>query len=222
MAGACSADGDDTAAAGTTTTTAATTATLPPLPGARCCTGVSVDPGRYLLPDRFAPLTSIDVPDGWTIVNEARGRYLAFGRGANVLGMPSQLVMLLAGPAAEHANLADDISSSPELGIRNDSTSTASGVTARQLDAVAHPNPGYAGSPGADIAAGTQRLTALGPLVAGGFGLTTSTPAARLRFVLRQHGEVLFVAVIEAPAPEFDAFSAAADELVAGVGDPDL
>jgi hypothetical protein len=217
LVGACSADGDDNPASPEPPTTTEATEVAVSLPAAACCTGVPIDAGPYLLPERFAPLTTIELPDGWTIVNEAAARYLAFGRGSNDIGTPSQLVMLLAGPAADHADLADDIASSPELEILADSTTTESGIESRQLDAIARPNPDFIGAPAADIAPGTQRLTALGPLVSSNFGLVTSTPEARLRFVLRREGELLLVAVIEAPAADFDAFAAAADELLAGL-----
>jgi hypothetical protein len=207
----CGDDDDTGSAAATAPASVVTSLADPRLPRVGCCSAEPIDAGRYALPSGYEPFTAIVVPDGWLLTNEQAARYLAFGQGTNEVGTPSRLVALYRGAAADRDAMLAAIVASTELEIL--ASDNATGV----VDARALPNPGYEGSPSADIAGGTQRLPALSPLVAQGFALTTSTPEARLRFSLRTQGDLLLVAVVEAPAPEFDAFVADADELLAGL-----
>jgi hypothetical protein len=212
VAAGCGDDDPARTTAATTEATAGAPSTAPaPLPVVACCDAEPIAPGRYALPAGYAPLATVDVPSGWAVTNDVAARYLAFGQEENEVGTPLRTVTLYRGAAGDRDATLAAIVASADLDV------LAVDETAGFVDAAARANPGFAGSPGADIAAGTRRLPALAPFVAQGFAVTTSSPEARLRFSLRTEGELLLVSVVEAPAPSFDAFAAAADELLAGL-----
>lgn len=68
--------------------------------------------------------------------------------------------------------------------------------------------------PGSDIAAGTVDLDPLEAFVEAGFGLTTSTPEAHLRFLVIEVDGRALVVMLEAPAADAETFFGRAEAML--------
>lgn len=197
-------------------------AIVPPLPVQPCCRELPLPAGRYGLPAWLRLDLRIEPAEGWGLINEAKAKYLAFGRGQNSVGTMDRLVALMGTP---EGTTDDEVVEHLEAmqTIRYDGPPTltdVAGFEADELIGTALPNPDEAGDPAADIPAGVVDLDALEAFVSPGLRLTTSTPEARVRIQIIEVGEEVLVAFAEAPPTEADAFFAEVDALLGTIAMP--
>ncbi len=181
-----------------------------------CCHGADVAPATYASPPWFAPKLVMDVGPGWRSVNAGDFRLFALGQGRNDLQDMSRNVYFFTVPPS-HTTLLVDLARMP--GVQPDGPSkpaTLAGLPARQLDAVAAPDPTVAEDRTLGVSAKSRALPVLDRyVVASGFHVITATAGPRLRFLVAPVRSQLLLVMIEAPPKEFAAFAAEASRLLA-------
>lgn len=201
----------------TTTTAVSPTPTTPDLasfPTASCCVGQSVEPGRYRLP--LSPALSVELGAEWRVIREPNASLFALVQGTNVVGGAGRWLYFFVLPPTMTADaLLGQIESMPEVVIGGTRAPVSvAGFAGLQVDALAAPNPDFAGSAAGGIPPGTQHLPAIEELVATGFSITTASPEAVLRFITLDVSDRTLLVLAEAPTSEFDAFAVEADAVL--------
>jgi hypothetical protein len=201
--------------------TLAPTDTLAPIsqfqsfPGARCCNGASVEPGEYELPSWVGIPLTMQVGEGWQVVNEKAARLFMLGKGENIFKDPTQAFVFIAIPGANPQTILESIQRDKALTPGGEMTErTLAGFSGLQLDLSAKPNPDYEGDKEAEIPPGVQFLTSVGKYFAEGFFWTTWSAEARLRFIALNVGDHVLLFQIDAPPAEFESFAAEADQVL--------
>jgi hypothetical protein len=184
-------------------------------PGAKCCNGTPVEPGEYALPAWFEIPLSMEVGEGWQVVNEKAARLFMLGKGESVFNDPTQAFVFIAIPDGDPATVLASIGNDPGLIEQGEMTETTiAGLPGLQLDFSGRPNPGYEGDQEAEIPPGVQFLPSVGKYFAEGFFWTTWSAESRLRFIALDAGEHVLLLQIDAPAVEFEDFAAEADRVL--------
>lgn len=196
----------------TATATAAPEPAFRTVPAVDCCRGRTLSAGRYALPSWLGIPLTVDVAEGWKVLNEEQALLFALGRGQNVQNNPSELLVFMnatqATPTANPERVIAGLQGSPELSALGEPASvTMAGFSGWQVDSVALPNPDYQGDPSADIPPGVQFLPAIEQYFAPGFAWTTSSPEALIRTIALQVGDQTLVICVEAPPDTFEAFA---------------
>ena len=184
-------------------------------PRANCCKARAVEEGDYDLPAWLDLPLTIDVGEGWSVLNEEKARLFLFaGKGRNEFNDPSQVLVFIVIPDADPQEILNTIRNSPELIPDDIVETTIARFSGWQFDATAKPNPGYEGDRNADIPPGVQFLPAINQYFTPGFLWTTWTAEPRLRFVVLNAGEQMLLLEIESPPAEFDAFAREAEQVL--------
>jgi hypothetical protein len=184
-----------------------------------CCRGRTLEPGRYAVPPWLGIPLSVDVGEGWRVLNEERAQLFLLGRGENVQNNPNQMIAFLNAttetPTADPESVLAGVVGAPEMAVIAEPMSiTIAGFEGLQMDSVALPNPDYKGSPADDIPPGVQFLPVFEQYFAPGFAWTTSSPEVRVRTIALQAGDQTLVIYMEAPQDEFDQFAADAEAIL--------
>jgi hypothetical protein len=179
-------------------------------PTVGCCAGVEIEAGTYALPCWFGIPLELEVPEGWRVINESRAGLLMLGRGANELGNPDRIVLLVDATAAGMSSetLINGIVGVPQVeAVSEASPVVLAGFDGSQARMNALPNPDYEGDPEADIPPGVQPLPAIGRFFAEGFQWTTTTPEAQISVAAVGVGDRMLLVYLEAPPGELDALA---------------
>jgi DNA-binding beta-propeller fold protein YncE len=189
---------------------------LKDFPQADCCRGLILRPGLYMLPDWLDIPLSIDVPDGWRVMNEERAKLFTLVRGKNELNNPSELIVFInttqAGSVDELlALLREEPNIIPAGEMTESQIANFKGV---QQDYFVTPNPDYAGDPRDDIPPGVHFLKVVEQFFTPGFEWTSSSPEANLRFEVFEAGESILFLYLESPTDSFDTFIADASQIL--------
>ncbi len=189
---------------------------LKSFPGANCCKARAVEAGDYDLPAWMDLPLTMDVGEGWSVLNEEKARlFLLAGKGRNEYNDPSQVLVFIVISDGDPHDTLNSIKNSPELTPKSELIeATIAGFSGWQFDATAKPNPGYEGDRNADIPPGVQFLPAINQYLTPGFLWTTWTAEPRLRFVALNAGEQMLLLEIESPPAEFDAFAREAEQVL--------
>jgi hypothetical protein len=185
-------------------------------PGVSCCRGQAVDPGAYKAPAWLDIPLTMEVGDGWRVLNEQAARlFLLAGKGRNEFNDPSQVLVFITIPDEDTQVVLASIRNSPELTLVSEITETTiAGFSGWQFDASAKPNPGNEGSLENSIPPGSQSLPAVAKYFAPGFLWTTWTAEPRMRFLALNTGEQVLLLVIESPPEEFEAFAGESNQVL--------
>jgi hypothetical protein len=177
-------------------------------PGVGCCRGKIIEPGEYQLPTWLGIPLTLDVGEGWRVMNEEQALlFLLAGQGRNSFGDPSQVLVFIAIPDGDPQQVLTPIRNSPELiSVGELSETTIAGFSGWQFDAMVKANPGNEGSPENGIPPGAQSLPAINKYFTPGFLWTTWTAEPRLRFIALNVGQQGLLLEIESPPAEFEAF----------------
>lgn len=192
------------------TPTPAATAAFLTIPKITCCRGYALAPGRYGVPQWLRIPATIDVHAGWRVLNEPPAKLFLLGRGENVQGNPSQMVVFLnvTGTGAAES-VIEGIRAAPELTeSAAPAAVTVAGFAGLQLDMTAKANPGYEGDAAADIPPGVQFLPVIEQYFARGFAWTTSSPEAQVRAIVLTVRDQVLLLYLEAPSGELEALAA--------------
>jgi hypothetical protein len=189
--------------------TTAATAEVLAIPPITCCRGYALEPGRYEVPRWLDIPSTIDIPDGWRVLNEPPAKLFLLGRGRNVQDNPSQMILFLnVTGTGTPESIIDGIRDASELTeAAAPSATTVAGFPGLRVDMAAKPNPGFEGDPASDIPPGVQYLPVIEQYFARGFAWTTSSPEAQVRAVALTVGTQLLLLYLEAPSGELDAFA---------------
>jgi hypothetical protein len=185
-------------------------------PSANCCKARTVEAGEYELPTwKGIPLT-VEVGEGWGVLNEEAARlFLLAGKGRNEFNDPSQVLVLIAIPNGDPQDVLASVQNAPELTSVGEITETTiTGFSGWQFGAVAKPNPGNEGRPEDGIPPGSQTLPSVGRYFTPGFLWTTWTAEPHMQFIAVAAGEYVLLFVIESPPAEFEAFAGEANKLL--------
>lgn len=198
--------------------------TAPPTPAARlltvpsvtCCRGLPILAGTYKVPDWLELPLSVEIGEGWRVMNEASALLFLIGRGQNVQNNPSQMIVLLkVSDRRTPRGLIEAVQAAPELvTVSAPVTVTVAGFSGLQLDSMALPNPSYAGSAQDDIPPGVQFLPVFRAFFSPGFAWTTSSPEATVRTLALRVDQRTLLFYLEAPTAEFEQFAADAEALL--------
>jgi hypothetical protein len=186
------------------------------IPPVSCCRGQGLEAGRYAVPAWLGIPLTIEVGEGWRVLNEQAARLFLIGRGENVQNNPSQMLVFLNGTdQTTPGALIASVQQAPELtAMAEPRTIELAGFSGSQLDLTAKPNPEYEGSQAADIPPGVQVLPVLTQFFTPGFLWTTSSPEAQIRIVVLTMGDQTLLIYLEAPPHEFDHFAADATSIL--------
>ena len=185
-------------------------------PEVNCCRGKSLEAGRYELPTWFGIPLTVEVGEGWKVLNEEAALLFEIGRGENIQKNPSQMIVFLnVTGRGSPETLISSVKNAPELTTTAESVSvTIAGFSGLQLDSTAKPNPGYAGDPAADIPPEVQFLPVFMKYFTPGFLWTTSSPEARVRTIALTIDNQTLLLYLEAPQEEFEAFTVDAEQIL--------
>jgi hypothetical protein len=195
--------------------TSTPTSAFPSFPRANCCDGREVEAGEYALPAWFGMPLSIEIDDGWRVLNEEAARLFMLGKGRSIYNDPTQVLVFMPAPDGDPQAILDSIREEPGLNPQGEiAETTIAGFPGLQLDLKANPNPDYPGNEQAEIPPGVQFLPAVNKYFAEGFMWTTWTAEAQLRFIALQVDEDVLLIEIESPPAEFESFASQADEVL--------
>lgn len=188
-------------------------------PSVDCCRGRTLGAGRYAVPPWLGIPLTVDVGEGWRVLNEERAQLFLLGRGENAQNNPNQIIAFLNAtvhsPAGSPESVLAGVAGAPELTVVAEPSSiTIDGFEGLQMDSVALPNPDYKGSPADDIPPGVQFLPVIEQYFAPGFAWTTSSPEAQVRTIALQVGDQTLVFYMEAPQDEFEQFATDAETIL--------
>jgi hypothetical protein len=178
-------------------------------PRANCCKARTVEAGKYELPSWMEIPLTVEVDEGWGVLNEEAARlFLLAGKGRNEFNDPSQVMVFIAIPNGDPQDVLTSIQNAPELmSVGEITETTIAGFSGWQFDAVAKPNPGNEGKPEDGIPPGSQTLPSVGRYFTPGFLWTTWTAEPHMRFIALNAGEQVLLFVIESPPAKFEAFT---------------
>ena len=199
-----------------TDTPPSTAVALLKIPTVNCCRGQELGAGRYEFPSWLGIPLTVDVGEGWRVLNEQAALLFLLGRGMNVQNNPSQLIVFInvTGKTTPEA-LIDLVQGAPELTTLSEpAIVTLAGFPGMQLDSTAKPNASYEGSEAQDIPPGVQFLPVFKEYFTPGFLWTTSSPEARLRTIVLTVDDQTLLLYLEAPPKEFDQFAADAESIL--------
>jgi hypothetical protein len=184
-------------------------------PGTQCCNGTPVEPGEYALPSWTGLPLTLEVGDGWQVINEQGARLFMLGKGESMFNDPTQAFVFIAIPDGDPQAVLASIKNDQALTAQGEIIETTiAGFPGLQLDLTAKPNPDYRGNNSAEVPPGVQFLTSVGKYFAEGFLWTTWSAEAQLRFIALEIGEdVLLIQIDSAPA-EFEPFATEADNVL--------
>jgi hypothetical protein len=184
-------------------------------PRTNCCNGTPVEPGEYELPVWVGIPLTLELGEGWQVVNEEAARLFMLGKGENIFNDPTQALVFVPIQDEDPQLILGSIKSEKGLTPQGEMTETTiAGFPGMQLDLSANPNPGYEGDKQSEIPPGVQFLTSVGRYFAEGFNWTTWSAEARLRFIALDMGEDVLLLQIDAPPAEFETFAAEADQVL--------
>jgi len=190
--------------------------TLSIFPPVTCCRGLAIAAARYEIPRWLGIPLSVQIGEGWRVLNEPPALLFLIGKGQNVQDNPSQMIAFLnvTGKTTPEASIAS-VQRAPELtATAGPVPVTIAGFPGLQLDSTARPNPSFEGSAGSDIPPGVQYLPVLDDYFSPGFTWTTSTPEARVRTIVLTVNDQTLLLYLEAPPDEFESFIAGADAIL--------
>jgi hypothetical protein len=197
------------------TNTPVPVAQLQPFPKSNCCSGKTIEAGAYELPSWVGIPLTLEVGEGWQVVNEEAARLFMLGKGESIFNDPTQALVFIAipngNPQAILASIKNEKGLTPEDEITE---TTIAGFPGLQLNLSAKPNPGYEGDKGAEIPPGVQFLPSVNKYFTQGFLWTTWTAESRLRFIVLNVDEHTLLIEIDSPPTEFGAFASAADQVL--------
>lgn len=141
------------------------------LPAANCCKARTVEAAEYELPAWLGLPLTIELVEGWEVLNKERARlFLLAGGGRNGFNDPSQVLVLIVIPDEDPQAILTSIQDSPDLTSVGEITETMiAGLSGWHFDAAAKPNPENEGSREESIPPGAQPLPAIGKYFAPGF-----------------------------------------------------
>ena len=184
-------------------------------PSARCCNGTPIESGEYELPSWAGIPLTMELGEGWQVVNEGSARLFMLGKGESIFNDPTQVLVFIAIPDGNPRTILESIKSERVLIAQSDISETMiAGFPGLQVDLTAKPNPEYKGSKQAEIPAGVQFLPTLNRYFTTGFLWTTWSAEARLRFIAVKVGEHVLLLEIDSPLAEFEAFASEANQLL--------
>jgi hypothetical protein len=159
---------------------------------------------------------TVDVPEGWRVLNEAAALLFMLGRGENVQNNPGQLILFLnATGGSSPEDIIEAIRNAPGLTeTAAPSEVTIAGFPGRQVDMTALPNPTFEGIAADDIPPGVQYLPVIERYLTPGFAWTTSSPEARVRAIALTVGAETLLIYLEAPPQDFDELAADATPIL--------
>jgi hypothetical protein len=185
-------------------------------PAVNCCKGNSVSSGLYRFPTWQGLPLVIEVTGRWRVMNEEFAQLFTLARGSNSQGNPSELLVFMnASSDGSAEEVMAQLQGEPNIIALGEPTAAdLAGYTGLQQDFAVLPNPDFAGVPSNDIPAGVHFLEVVGQFFAPGFLWVSSTPEARLRFIVVNVDEALLFVYLEAPPDNFETFAADADQLL--------
>jgi hypothetical protein len=184
-------------------------------PRSICCSGKTIEAGEYELPSWVGIPLTMEIGEGWQVVNEEAAGLFMLGKGESIFNDPTQALVFIAIPDGNPRAILTSIKNEKGLTLEGEITETTiAGFSGLQLDFSAKPNPGYQGNKQAEIPPGVQFLPSVNKYFAGGFLWTTWTAESRLRFIVLNVGENLLVIEIDSPPAEFEAFASEADQVL--------
>jgi hypothetical protein len=182
----------------------------------QCCAGRALAPGRYQLPGWLGLALSLEIDQGWRVINEEMAGLFALVKGRNSLSDASDWIAFVPIRRADPLRqLLGEFQQAPQLhAIQEITPASVAGFVGLQLDASAQPAPDVGGVPQDSVVAGTQKLPVMEQFVSPGFQWYTSTPEARLRFMALAVGDQTMLVYLESPADAFDRFVIEADQVL--------
>jgi len=185
-------------------------------PTVNCCNGRAVQAGLYRLPAWLDMPLSVEVGDGWRVMNEEQAKLFTLARGKNSLDNPSEwIVFMNASSAGSDEGLMAQFLEEPNIVPLGEPTvADLAGYAGWQQDFAVLPNPDFAGNQRDDIPAGVQFIAVVEQFFAPGFFWVSSSPEAQLRFVALNVGDTLLFVYLEAPPDAFATFVADADQML--------
>lgn len=204
------------------TPTPAASETASPAPGpailnfpiAGCCQGRVISAGLYRLPAWLELPLTIEVTEGWRVMNEQSALLFTLARGENELGNPSELIVFIDASTTGKALLAQFAGEPAITALGDPAPAELAGFAGQQQDFAVLANPDYAGNPQDDIPPGVQFIDVVEQFFAPGFIWTTSTPEAQLRFITVDIGDALLFVYLESTPTGFETFVADAGEML--------
>lgn len=182
-----------------------------------CCSGVAISAGEYSTPSWFGIPLTVQVDEGWRVLNEGAALLFAIVRGAsNPPHLPSELIVFLDASSAQSVDaLMGQFLAEPAITPVGEATETTlAGFDGVQQDFSVLPNPDNKGNPERDIPPGVRTIPVMGRFFSPGFAWTSSTPEARMRVIAVDTGDTLLLVTLEAPPVDFASFVADAGGLL--------
>ena len=184
-------------------------------PSVNCCKGVALEAGKYQVPSWLGIPLTVEVAEGWKVLNEKEALLFLIGKGLNVQNNPSQMIAFLnVTDKITPQELIDSVQQAPELVSSEPINVMLAGFSGMQLDSTAIPNPEFQGSAEEDIAPGTKFLPVFMKYFAPGFFWTTSSPEARVRTIVLTVNDQTLLLYLEAPPNEFETFIIEAEKIL--------
>jgi hypothetical protein len=188
-------------------------------PAARCCNGTPVEPGEYELPSWMGIALTMELGEGWQVVNEKDARLFMLGKGESIFNDPTQALVFIAIPKGDPQAILSSIRNDPGLTAQGEMSEitvagASGGLSGLQLDLFAKPNPDYEGDKDAEIPPGVQFLPSVGQYFAEGFFWTTWSAEAHLRFIVLDLGEHVLLLQMDSQPAEFEAFASEAEQVL--------
>lgn len=188
-------------------------------PAARCCNGTPIEPGEYELPPWMGIPLTMELGEGWQVVNDKDARLFMFGKGENIFNDPTQALVFIAISNGDPQAILASIKNDPGLTAQREMTEItiaggSGGLSGLQFDLFAKPNPDYEGNKDAEIPPGVQFLPSVGQYFAEGFFWTTWSAEAHLRFIVLDLGEHALLLQIDSPPAEFEGFASEAEQVL--------
>jgi hypothetical protein len=190
--------------------------TISNFPSVSCCMGRTVQAGSYRLPAWLDMPLSVEVGDGWRVMNEEGARLFTLVRGQNSLNNPSEWIAFMnASSAGSDEGLMAQFLEEPNIvPLGEPMVADLAGYTGWQQDFAVLPNPDYPGNANNDIPAGVQFIHVVEQFFTPGFSWTSSSPEAQLRLAVVNVGDTLLFVYLEAPPDAFATFVADADQIL--------
>lgn len=204
------------------TATATPDDSIKDFPTVNCCKGRGLLPGQYKLPDWLDLLFTIEVTDGWRVMNEEQAKLFTLARGNNSLDNPSELVVFMNASSADSVeSLMAQFLEEPNIMPLGELTmADIAGYVGLQQDFAVVPNPDYAGNPQNDIPAGVQSINIVEQFFTPGFQWTNSSPESQLRFVVVNVSDSILFIYLEAQPDNFSTLVADANTMLQTLARP--
>jgi hypothetical protein len=185
-------------------------------PSVTCCRGRTVQAGSYRLPAWLDLPLSVEVGEGWRVMNEEQAKFFTLARGQNSLNNPSELIGFMNASSTNSVEslMAQFLEEPTIVPLSDPTVADLAGYAGRQQDFAVLPNPDYPGSAYDEIPAGVQFIHVVEQFFAPGFLSVSSSPEAQLRLIVVNVGDALLFVYLEAPPDAFAAFVADADQIL--------